>query len=115
VIRKNFPVFSLFNRETGGDGFARDSLLLDSGRPQAPITELGGTGRVHDWSLSRKIVAEASRPVFLAGGIRPENAAEAYRQVRPFGIDLCTGVRRGGRLDAERLSGLFAALAPTAP
>jgi phosphoribosylanthranilate isomerase len=56
-----------------------------------------------------------SRPVFLAGGIRPENAAEAYRQVRPFGIDLCTGVRRGGRLDAERLSGLFAALAPPAP
>jgi phosphoribosylanthranilate isomerase len=56
-----------------------------------------------------------SRPVFLAGGIRPENAAEAYRQVRPFGIDLCTGVRRDGHLDAERLSGLFAALAPPVP
>lgn len=96
-----------------------DALLLDSGRPQAPIKELGGTGRVHDWSLSRRIVAEVSRPVFLAGGIRPENAAEATRQVRPFGIDLCTGVRRDGQLDAERLRALFAALvaalAPPAP
>jgi len=94
---------------------AVDALLLDSGRPQARIKELGGTGRVHDWSLSRRIVAEVSRPVFLAGGIRPENAAEAYRQVRPFGIDLCTGVRRDGRLDPERLGGLFAALALPAP
>jgi phosphoribosylanthranilate isomerase len=96
-----------------------DALLLDSGRPQARVRELGGTGRVHDWSLSRRIVAQVSRPVFLAGGIRPENAAEATRQVRPFGIDLCTGVRRDGHLDAERLRGLFAALvtalAPPAP
>ena len=91
-----------------------DALLLDSGRPQARIKELGGTGRVHDWSLSQRIVAEVSRPVFLAGGIRPDNAAEAARQVRPFGIDLCTGARRDGRLDAERLRGLFAALAPAA-
>jgi len=87
-----------------------DALLLDSGRPQAKVRELGGTGRVHDWPLSRRIVAEVSRPVFLAGGIRPENAAEAYDQVRPFGIDLCTGVRRDGLLDPERLGGLFAAL-----
>ncbi len=92
-----------------------DALLLDSGRPQAPIKELGGTGRVHDWSLSQRIVAEVARPVFLAGGIRPENAAEATRQVRPFGIDLCTGVRRDGQLNAERLCGLFAALAAQAP
>ncbi len=92
-----------------------DALLLDSGRPQAPVKELGGTGRVHDWSLSQRIVAEVARPVFLAGGIRPENAAEAYRQVRPFGIDLCTGARRNGRLDAGRLRGLFAALGLPAP
>ena len=92
-----------------------DALLLDSGRPRAPVRELGGTGRVHDWSLSRKIVAEVPRPVFLAGGIRPENAAEAYRRVRPFGIDLCTGARRDGRLDPERLGGLFAALGLPAP
>jgi len=92
-----------------------DALLLDSGRPQALVKELGGTGRVHDWSLSQRIVAVVSRPVFLAGGIRPQNAAEAYRQVRPFGIDLCTGARRNGRLDAERLRDLFAALGLPAP
>jgi phosphoribosylanthranilate isomerase len=92
-----------------------DALLLDSGRPQAAIKELGGTGRVHDWSLSQSIVAAVPRPVFLAGGIRPENAREAARQVRPFGIDLCTGVRRDGHLDAERLRGLFAALATVPP
>ena len=92
-----------------------DALLLDSGRPQAPVRELGGTGRVHDWSLSRRIVAGVPRPVFLAGGIRPENAAEAYRQVRPFGIDLCTGARRDGRLDPERLRGLFSALGLSVP
>ena len=92
-----------------------DALLLDSGRPQAPLRELGGTGRVHDWSLSRRIVAGVTRPVFLAGGIRPENAAEAYRQVRPFGIDLCTGARRDGRLDPERLRGLFSALGLSVP
>lgn len=71
---------------------------------------------MHDWSLSQRIVAEVSCPVFLAGGIRPDNAEKAIHQVRPFGIDLCTGVRRNGHLDAERLRGLFAALAdPPAP
>ena len=88
-----------------------DALLLDSGRPGAPVRELGGTGRVHDWSLSRRIVAEIARPVFLAGGLKPGNVAEACRQVRPFGVDLCTGVRRDGRLDEERLGAFFGALA----
>jgi len=88
-----------------------DALLLDSGRPGAPVRELGGTGRVHDWSLSRRVVAEIARPVFLAGGLKPGNVAEACRQVRPFGIDLCTGVRRDGRLDEERLKAFFGALA----
>ena len=88
-----------------------DALLLDSGRPGAAVKELGGTGRVHDWSLSRRIVAEAGRPVFLAGGLKPENVAEAYGQVRPFGLDLCTGVRRDGQLDEARLRALFGALA----
>jgi len=88
-----------------------DALLLDSGRPDAAVKELGGTGRVHDWDLSRRIVDEVARPVFLAGGLTPENVAEAVRQVRPFGVDLCTGVRSGGRLDAARLAAFFGALA----
>ena len=80
-----------------------DALLLDSGNPGLAIKELGGTGRVHDWSLSREIVASSHLPVFLAGGLRSENAGEAVRAVRPFGLDLCTGVRTDGHLDAEKL------------
>lgn len=87
-----------------------DALLLDSGRPSAAIAELGGTGRIHDWSLSRKIVEAVDRPVFLAGGIRPENVAAAIAAVRPFGIDLCSGVREGLKLDLVRLALLTAAM-----
>lgn len=79
------------------------ALLLDSGRPSLPVKELGGTGRVHDWSVSREIRSRSGIPLFLAGGLRPENVAEAVRQVEPFGLDVCTGVRTNGRLDEERL------------
>ncbi len=91
-----------------------DALLLDSGRPSAAVKELGGTGRVHDWSLSQRIVAEVPRPVFLAGGLRPDNAAEAARAVQPFGLDLCTGVRTDGQLDEAKLKAFFGALRPGA-
>lgn len=83
-----------------------DTLLLDSGNPTAKVRELGGTGRTHDWSLSREIVERSPRPVFLAGGINPANVAEAIRRVGPFGIDLCSGVRTAGRLDAGKLASL---------
>jgi phosphoribosylanthranilate isomerase len=88
-----------------------DALLLDSGRPSAAVAELGGTGRTHDWTLSRRIVDAVDRPVFLAGGIRPDNVAEAIAAVRPFGIDLCSGIREGLRLDPVRLAALTAAMA----
>jgi len=91
-----------------------DALLLDSGQPAAAVKELGGTGRVHDWSLSRRIVEEVSRPVFLAGGLKPENVTAAVGQVRPFGVDLCTGVRTDGRLDGTRLAAFFGAVAAAA-
>lgn len=81
-----------------------DALLLDSGNPRLATKQLGGTGRVHDWRLSRQIVERCGRPVFLAGGLRPDNVAEAIRQVQPFGLDLCTGVRTDGRLDAAKLA-----------
>lgn len=87
-----------------------DALLLDSGAPKAAVRELGGTGRVHDWRLSRRIVEESSRPVFLAGGITPDNVAEAVGSVRPYGIDLCSGVRTDGRLDEAKLRSLTMAL-----
>ncbi|MDE2662806.1 MAG: phosphoribosylanthranilate isomerase [Gemmatimonadota bacterium] len=79
-----------------------DAVLLDSGDPDLPVRQLGGTGRVHDWSHSRAIVERAGCPVYLAGGLRPTNVAAAVRAVRPFGVDVCSGVRTDGRLD-ERL------------
>ncbi|MBK5961049.1 N-(5'-phosphoribosyl)anthranilate isomerase [Rhodoplanes elegans] len=86
-----------------------DAILLDSGRPSAALRELGGTGRVHDWAISRDVVsAVAGTPVFLAGGLGPDNVGAAIRMVRPFGIDLCSGVRIGTRLDAAALARLVA-------
>ncbi|MGI9416439.1 MAG: phosphoribosylanthranilate isomerase [Geminicoccaceae bacterium] len=81
-----------------------DAILLDSGRPSADVKELGGTGRTHDWEISRAIVEACLCPVFLAGGLTPDNVGEAIREVRPFGVDLCTGVRTNGRLDAAKLA-----------
>ena len=91
-----------------------DALLLDSGNQSLAVKELGGTGRTHDWRVSRRVVEASPVPVFLAGGLRPENVAEAAAAVRPFGLDVCSGVRAGGRLDAERLRRFFAALGPGA-
>lgn len=88
-----------------------DALLLDSGNPQAAIRELGGTGRTHDWAISAALVrAVAPCPVFLAGGLRAENVAEAVRTVRPYGVDVCTGVRTSGVLDAQKLAAFSLAL-----
>ena len=92
-----------------------DAILLDSGNPGAPVKELGGTGRRHDWALSAEIVSRVSRPVFLAGGLAPENVGEAIRMVRPWGLDVCSGVRTGGRLDAEKLERLFATVRSVPP
>ena len=85
------------------------ALLLDSGDPAAAVPVLGGTGRTHDWSVSRQIVARSPVPVFLAGGLRAGNAAEAIAAVRPFGLDLCSGVRTDGALDADKLERFVAA------
>jgi phosphoribosylanthranilate isomerase len=80
-----------------------DALLLDSGNPNLKIKELGGTGRVHNWSLSRQIRDNARCPVFLAGGLRPENVKQAIDEVLPFAIDVCSGVRTNGMLDTDKL------------
>ena len=87
-----------------------DAVLLDSGLPEAAVKELGGTGRRHDWALSRRIREAVDVPVFLAGGITPEHAAEAMAAVGPFALDVCTGVRTNGALDEAKLEALFAAL-----
>lgn len=84
------------------------ALLLDSGNPDAAVKQLGGTGRTHDWALSRRIVEASRMPVYLAGGLTPENVREACEVARPYGIDICSGVRTGGRLDREKLARLVA-------
>jgi len=84
-----------------------DALLLDSGNPNLAIKQLGGTGRVHDWKLSRKIRDNSKCPVFLAGGLKPENVRQAIEEVEPFGIDVCSGVRTDGILDRQKLADFF--------
>lgn len=87
-----------------------DAILLDSGRPKNAVKELGGTGRVHDWTVSARIREAVAVPVFLAGGLNPGNAGEAIGQVKPFGLDLCTGVRTNGDLDEMKLAAFFRAV-----
>ena len=87
-----------------------DTLLLDSGNPGLPVKELGGTGRVHDWSYSRRIRESVAVPVLLAGGLHPGNARAAMEFVAPAGLDVCNGLRTGGRLDADKLTAFIAAV-----
>src|SRR5207245_245450 len=87
-----------------------DVILLDSGNQKLAVKELGGTGRTHDWALSRRIRETAGVPVFLAGGLNASNVRSALDAVEPFGLDLCSGVRTNGNLDEEKLTAFFAAM-----
>jgi phosphoribosylanthranilate isomerase len=87
-----------------------DTILLDSGNPRLAVKELGGTGRVHDWAASRRIRETVDVPVLLAGGLHPGNAREAFERVEPAGLDVCSGLRPNGRLDAAKLQAFFRAL-----
>lgn len=80
-----------------------DALLLDSGNPKLKVKELGGTGRVHNWNLSRQIVERSKCPVFLAGGLNPDNIIQAIEAVRPYAVDVCSGVRTDGNLDRKKV------------
>lgn len=82
-------------------------ILLDSGNQSLPIKELGGTGRTHNWSISKAIRESIEKPIFLAGGLDSNNVAEAIRQVGPFGVDLCSRVRTNGMLDEVKLARFF--------
>jgi phosphoribosylanthranilate isomerase len=117
TLRENLPNIKLIQviHVTGEESIEEakqyavvaDMILLDSGNPNLKIKELGGTGRVHNWELSCKIVASISKPVFLAGGLKPENIREAIETVKPYGVDLCSGVRTDGKLDLEKLGRFF--------
>lgn len=80
-----------------------DAILLDSGNPSLATKELGGTGRSHDWAISRRIRDGVRVPVYLAGGLNYQNVGKAIEQVRPFGVDACSGLRTDGHLDATKL------------
>lgn len=88
-----------------------DAILLDSGNPTLAVKELGGTGRAHDWAISRALTEAVSVPVWLAGGLNAANVCAAIRQVRPFGVDICSGVRTAGALDESRLASFMQAVA----
>jgi phosphoribosylanthranilate isomerase len=117
TLRENLPNIKLIQviHVTGEESIEEakqyavvaDMILLDSGNPNLKIKELGGTGRVHNWELSCKIVASISKPVFLAGGLKPENIRKAIETVKPYGVDLCSGVRTDGKLDLEKLGRFF--------
>jgi phosphoribosylanthranilate isomerase len=117
ILRENLPNIQLIQvihvtgeasiEEAKRYAEVADMILLDSGNPNLEIKELGGTGRVHNWEWSCKIVESISKPVFLAGGLKPENVREAIETVKPYGVDLCSGVRTDGKLDLDKLGRFF--------
>jgi phosphoribosylanthranilate isomerase len=87
-----------------------DAILLDSGNQSKKVKELGGTGRTHNWNISKEIVENVNVPIFLAGGLNPINVSAAINEVKPYGIDLCSGVRINGKLDEGLLKEFFSKL-----
>jgi len=87
-----------------------DTILLDSGNPNLETKELGGTGKIHNWEISKEIVKSVKIPVYLAGGLNPNNAFQAIKKVNPYGLDLCSGVRTNGNLDSVKLTAFFKAI-----
>ncbi len=87
-----------------------DAILLDSGNPNLSVKELGGTGRIHNWDLSKQIRESIKIPLFLAGGLNKDNVKQAIDYVKPFGLDLCSSVRSNGQLDEQKLEDFFSAI-----
>jgi phosphoribosylanthranilate isomerase len=102
-------------RESVGVSSSVDAILLDSGNPSASTKELGGTGRVHDWDVSRRIRDAVDVPVFLAGGLNPGNVGKAIAHVAPFGVDVCSALRTDGKLDEAKLVAFMREVALATP
>ncbi len=120
IIRKELPnvklvqVIHVINEQSVDEAIEIsthvDAILLDSGNPNLATKELGGTGRVHNWDLSKRIKESIDIPIFLAGGINKDNVRAAIDHVQPFGIDLCSSVRTNGKLDEKKLESFFNAV-----
>ena len=87
-----------------------DAILLDSGNPDLVVKQLGGTGRKYNWLLSKQIREKVKVPVFLAGGLNSDNVPDSLKQVEPFAVDVCNGVRTENELDEGKLSSFFEAV-----
>jgi phosphoribosylanthranilate isomerase len=87
-----------------------DALVLDSSNPTVPFRWESQAGATHDWSISQEIVQTVDCPVLLAGGLHSENVESAVRLVRPYGVDVCTGVRTEDALDRRKLAAFFESL-----
>jgi phosphoribosylanthranilate isomerase len=96
--------------KAGDASVSVDAVLLDSGTLAGPTIELGGTGRTHDWLLSRQICQQIGLPVILAGGLNADNVVEALDTVRPGGVDVCSGVRTNGDLDPKKVGSFIEAV-----
>jgi phosphoribosylanthranilate isomerase len=119
-IRKELPQISIVQViHVNGEGSIQeatqfekyvDAVLLDSGNQNKEVKELGGTGRTHNWGISKKIVNALKIPVYLAGGLNSENVKEAVEFVKPYGVDICSGVRTNKELDEVKLKKFFKSL-----
>ena len=87
-----------------------DFILLDFGNPNLQKKVLGGTGKTHNWELSKKIAEQVDVPVFLAGGLNPENVKVAINQVKPFSVDVCSGVRTEKLLSPQKVKSFIQAI-----
>ncbi len=87
-----------------------DLLIFDTVAVLKGVQKFGGTGLVSDWHVVRQLIdqVDISVPIWLAGGIGPDNVAEAIEAVRPAGVDLCSGVEAApGRKDSEKVRRLI--------
>ena len=85
-----------------------DAVVLDTAAVLKGVLRMGGTGRTGRWDYAAMVVAGSSLPAFLAGGIKPENVREAIETVKPYGIDLCSGVELAtGKKSLARLRALM--------
>ncbi|MFW6039529.1 MAG: phosphoribosylanthranilate isomerase [Gemmatimonadota bacterium] len=92
-----------------------DALVLGSTNPEPPFRWTSPHGRTHDWEASRRIVAAVNVPVILSGGLTRRNVADAVRLVRPYGVEVCSGVRTDGGLDTSLLVQFLESVARVRP
>ena len=95
-ISKDGEIFSNIERMKYVDYYLLDSFNLET-------NQVGGTGLTHDWNKSSEIVKKLDKPVFLAGGLNPDNVQEAISIVNPYGVDVNSGCKTNGIKDRDKV------------